>query len=104
MSSFDGFYLKAESDKYLRYLAELRSGQKWYYASFKVYPDKVNVCFVPFDRFYRVMANREAMPLEEIDSFFITISNYTSRTGFSASLKIHEMGFYSGGPREHLSR
>jgi len=99
LSEFDGFYLRAESDKYLRYFVELRSGDRWYYASFKVYPGKVNVCAVPFDKFYRVNANREAMPLSEIDSFFITTSNYTSRTDFSSTLKIHEMGFYSGvGP------
>ena len=94
LSNYDGFYLKAESDQYLRYYVELRSGDRWYYSSLKLYPDTTNHCFIPFDKFYRVMNGLEAMPLSKIDSLFISASNYTCRTGFQAKMKIHEMGFY----------
>ena len=70
------------------------SGDRWYYASFKLHPGKENLCRVPFAEFYRVGHSREAMPLSEIDSMFISGSNYTSRTGFSAEMEIREMGFY----------
>ncbi len=94
LSAYSGFYIRAVSDKYLRYFVELRSGDRWYYASFKLHPGKENLCRVPFAEFYRVGHSREAMPLSEIDSMFISGSNYTSRTGFSAEMEIREMGFY----------
>ena len=94
LSAYSGFYIRAVSDKYLRYFVELRSGDRWYYASFKLYPGKENLCRVPFREFYRVNHSREEMPLAEIDSLFISGSNYTSRTGFSSELRIEEMGFY----------
>ena len=94
LSAYSGFYIRAVSDKYLRYFVELRSGDRWYYASFKLHPGKENLCRVPFVEFYRVDHSREEMPLSEIDSLFISSSNYTSRTGFSSELEIKEMGFY----------
>ena len=94
LSGFSGFYIRAISDRYLRYFVELRSGDRWYYASFKLHPDRENLCRVPFDEFYRVRGSREEMPLSEIDSMFISSSNYTSRTDFSTQLLIKEMGFY----------
>ena len=66
----------------------------WYYASFKLHPGKETLGRVPFAEFYRVGRSREEMPLSEIDSMFISGSNYTSRTGFSSELEIREMGFY----------
>jgi hypothetical protein len=103
LTAFEGFYLRAESDRYLRYFVEVRSGQRWYYASLKVYPNEMNYCIVPFAKFYRVNGGREAMPLAEIDSIFITTSNYTTRTNYTSTLKIHEMGFFAGvGPRQTL--
>jgi len=95
LSEVEGFYISAWSDKNLRYFIELRSGDRWYYSSFKLDPDKVTTCLVPFHTFYRVMDGLETMPLSEIDSMFISQSNYTSQTGFSAQLRIEEMGFYT---------
>ena len=94
LSAYSGFYIRALSDKYLRYFVELRSGDRWYYASFKLHPGKQNLCRVPFEEFYRVDHSREEMPLSKIDSMFISSSNYTSRAGFSSELEITEMGFY----------
>ena len=94
LSAYSGFYIRAVSDKYLRYFVELRSGDLWYYGSFKVHPGRESLCRVPFEKFYRVGRSREKMPLSEIDSMFISSSNYTSRTGFSSELEIEEMGFY----------
>ena len=94
LSAYSGFYIRAVSDKYLRYFVELRSGDRWYYGSFKLHPGRENLCRVPFEEFYRVGRSREEMPLSEIDSMFISSSNYTSRTGFSSELEIEEMGFY----------
>ena len=94
LSAYSGFYIRAMSDRYLRYFVELRSGDRWYYASFKLHPGKQNLCRVPFEEFYRVDHSREEMPLSKIDSMFISSSNYTSRAGFSSELEITEMGFY----------
>ncbi len=94
LSAYSGFYIRAVSDKHLRYFVELRSGDLWYYGSFKVHPGRESLCRVPFEKFYRVGGSREKMPLSEIDSMFISSSNYTSRTGFSSELEIEEMGFY----------
>ena len=94
LSGYSGFYIRAVSDRYLRYFVELRSGDRWYYASFKLHPGKETLGRVPFAEFYRVGRSREEMPLSEIDSMFISGSNYTSRTGFSSELEIREMGFY----------
>lgn len=91
---FRGFYLTADSDTYLRYLVELRAGDRWYYASFKVYPGRTNQCRVPFADFYRVNGLRERMPLSIADSLFISINSYMARPGFAASLTVRETGFY----------
>ena len=94
LSAYSGFYIRAASDKYLRYFVELRSGDRWHYASFKLHPGRENLRRISFKEFYRVGHSREEMPLSEIDSMFISGSNYTSRTGFSSELEIKEMGFY----------
>jgi len=94
LSGTHGFYIRAFSDQYLRYLIELRSGDRWYYASFKVYPGKETLCQVPYNHFYRVGDERESPPLRSIDTVAIDMNEFSARTGFSATLEIREMGFY----------
>ncbi|MBN2432622.1 MAG: CIA30 family protein [Acidobacteria bacterium] len=94
LSEYSGFHIRAWSDTQRRYYVEIRSGDRWYYASFKCYPGRETVCHVPFSRFYRVLNGRQPIPLADIDSWFITQSNYTGPAGFSARLKLLEIGFY----------
>ena len=62
-------------------------------ASFKLYPDKENRLVVPFSQFYATFRMREPIPLEAIDSFFITVNTSNSQTGFSSRITIQEIGF-----------
>jgi hypothetical protein len=94
LSACTGFYARVWSDTYRRYFVEIRSGDRWYYASFKCYPGRETVCYVPFSRFYRVLNGRQDIPLAAIDSWFITQSNYTGPAGFGARLQLREVGFY----------
>jgi len=94
LSSFTGFYARVWSDSYRRYYVEIRSGERWYYASFKCYPGRETVCYVPFAHFYRVLDGRQDIPLANIDAWFISQSNYTGPAGFSARLELREVGFY----------
>ncbi len=91
----DGFFLEALTSETLRYFVELRSGDRWYYASVRVDPGDSRPVRVPFRQFYRVDGGREAMPLSAVDSMFLSVSNYNSATGFSARLSIRSIGFYS---------
>lgn len=93
LSPFDGFYIIASSEDYMRYQVEIRSGVRRYYSSFKLYPKAENSIFVPFSTFYEFFAGRQPIPLARIDSFFITVNTWSSRTGFSSSIAIREMGF-----------
>ena len=93
LSSFDGFYIEATSPDYMRYQVEVRSGEKSYYSSFKLYPEREKRVTIPFSRFYATFRGRESIPLAKIDSFFITVNTWSTRTGFSSSLTIKEAGF-----------
>jgi hypothetical protein len=93
LSAYKGFYIVAESKDYLRYQVEIRSGEESYYTSFKLYPNKQNRPVVPFSQFYATFRGREPIPLNAIDSFFITVNTSNSRTGFSSTIKIKEAGF-----------
>ena len=93
LSSFDGFYVEALSPDYMRYQVEVRSGDKSYYSSFKLYPERENSISIPFSRFYATFRGREPIPLADIDSFFVTINTWSTRTGYSSSLNIKDMGF-----------
>jgi hypothetical protein len=95
LSGLDGVYLEADGSETLRYYVELRSGDRWYYASAKVEPGGRASVRIPFARFYRVNGGREPMPLAGMDSMFLSINNYNSATGFSARLVIRALGFYS---------
>jgi hypothetical protein len=93
LSEYGGFYIDAESKDYMRYQVEIRSGEESYYGSVKLYPNKQNRLVVPFSQFYATFRTREPIPLETIDSFFITVNTSNSQTGFSSSIKIKEAGF-----------
>jgi hypothetical protein len=93
LSSFDGFYVEASSPDYMRYQVEIRSGERSYYASFKLYPDSDTPVAIPFSQFYATFRGRESIPLAEIDAFFITLNTWSTQTGFSSKLTIKEMGF-----------
>jgi hypothetical protein len=93
LSPFDGFYITASSEDYMRYQVEIRSGGKSYYSSFKLYPEAENSVYVPFSTFYEFFEGRQPIPLARIDSFFITVNTWSSQTGFSSSITIREMGF-----------
>jgi hypothetical protein len=95
LSPYAGFYMVAESKDYMRYQTEIRSGEKSFYASAKLYPETENRVYIPFVEFYATFGGRETIPLDSIDSFFITVNTSSSRTGFSSSLTIKEMGFCS---------
>ena len=90
----EGFYILPETSDTLRYFVELRAGERWFYASYRVDPGADRPVRVSFTRFYRVNGGREPIPLGEIDSLFLSVSNYNSATGFSARLAIRELGFY----------
>jgi hypothetical protein len=93
LSEYAGFYIDAESKDYMRYQVEIRSGDESYYASFKLYPGKENKIYVPFSQFYATFRGREQIPLDAIDSFFITVNTWNSQTGFSSTITIKEMAF-----------
>jgi hypothetical protein len=93
LSAFGGFYITASSKDYMRYQVEIRSGDRSYYSSFKLYPEAESDIFVPFSTFYEFFEGRQPIPLASIDSFFITVNTWSSRTGFSSSIAIREMGF-----------
>jgi hypothetical protein len=77
----------------MRYQVELRSGERSFYASFKLYPDRENAIVVPFDKFYAMFGGREPVLLANIDAWFITVNTSNSQTGFSSALTIKEAGF-----------
>jgi hypothetical protein len=93
LSGFEGFCIDAESPDTMRYQVEVRSGEKSYYASFKLYPNKHNKVWVPFSEFYATFGGREPIPLATIDSFFILVNTWNSQTGFSSAITINDMGF-----------
>jgi len=94
LSGTKGFYIRAFSNRYLRYFVELRGRDRRHYASFKVYPGKETLCRVPYEQFYHVNGGRGPLPLRSVESVFIIVSNDSSSGGFEASLRIREMGFY----------
>ncbi len=94
IKKYNGIYLQAESDRYIRYWIELRSENNHFYSSFKLYPDKNNKILLPFDRFYKINGKRADPSDFPIDSLFITISTSNSKTDFNSKLKIYEFGFY----------
>jgi hypothetical protein len=77
----------------MRYQLELRSGERSFYASFKLYPGRKNAIVVPFAKFYSMFGGREPVPLATIDSLFITVNTSNSQTGFSSEFAIREAGF-----------
>ncbi|HPB26662.1 MAG TPA: hypothetical protein PLU41_02185 [Acidobacteriota bacterium] len=95
LSGGRGVYIDARSDPEMRYNLELRSGDRWYYASFRAGPDGEgrSVC-IPFRRFYRVGGGREPLPLDAIDGLFVTISSQNAMAGFSGRLHVREIGWY----------
>lgn len=95
LSGGRGVYLDVRSDPEMRYNLELRSGDRWYYASFRAGPDGDDrpVC-IPFRRFYRVGGGREPLPLDAIDGLFVTISSQNAVAGFSGRLHVREIGWY----------
>ena len=93
LSTFDGFYITATSADYMRYQVEIRAGDKSYYSSLKLYPPAEDRILIPFSQFYEFFEGRQPIPLADIDSFFITINTWSSRTGISSSLTIRDMGF-----------
>jgi hypothetical protein len=95
LSSFAGFYIDAKSNDTMRYWIEIRSGEASFYSSFKLQPRGNSRHYIPFTKFYLMFRGRESIPLEEIDSLFITVNNLNSMTGFSSGFTIKETGFYS---------
>jgi hypothetical protein len=93
LTPYSGFYIEASSEETMRYQVEIRSGDKSFYGSFKLYSDRVSSVVVPFDRFYATFGGREPIPLADIDSFFITINTSSTQTGFSSKITIREAGF-----------
>lgn len=95
LSGGRGVYIDARSDPEMRYNLELRSGDRWYYASFRAGPDGAGhpVC-IPFRRFYRVGGGREPLPLDALDGLFVTISSQNAMAGFSGRLHVREIGWY----------
>jgi hypothetical protein len=94
LSRFSGFFIEAESVDVMRYWVEVRSGAVSRYSSFKLRPGGQGRQLVPFGRFYSIAGGREPIPLETIDSLFITVNTSNSRTGFSSEFTVKEMGFY----------
>ncbi len=93
LSSFRGFYLGGESTDYMRYQVELRSGERRFHSSFKLYPGRHQRVFVPFSKFCTPAGCRTPIPLAEIDSFFVTVNTSSTVTGFGSSITIDELGF-----------
>jgi len=91
----DGFYLRARADEELRCLIELRSGQRWYYASIKLPAGSAGGVRVPLDRFYRVLDSRERPPVENLDSLFLSLNSFILQTPISGRLEIEAAGFYA---------
>jgi len=95
LSGGRGVYIDARSDPEMRYNLELRSGDRWYYASFRAGPDgEGQPVYIPFRRFYRVSGGRETLPLNTLDGLFVTISSQNAMPGFSGRLNIREIGWY----------
>jgi hypothetical protein len=94
LSQTQGFFIQALSSRYLRYLVELRSGNRRYYATFKLYPGKETLIRVPYEQFYQVGGGRGSLPLDAIDTVMIVMNEYNSRTDFGANLQIRQIGFY----------
>ena len=95
LSGSRGVYIDARSDPELRYNLELRSGDRWYYASFPAGPEEPGrPVWLPFQCFYRVDGGRESLPLGAIDGLFITISSQNSVAGFTGRLRVREIGWY----------
>jgi hypothetical protein len=93
LSPFRGFYLRGESADYMRYQVEIRSGERRFYSSFKLYPGRHQRVFVPFSKFCTPSGCGAQIPLAEIDSFFITVDTSSTVTGFGSSIAIDELGF-----------
>jgi len=93
-SDFDGFYIIANSDKYMRYWIELRNENGNFYSSFKLYPEKENRVLIPFTKFYRIYCKRVKEKFKQANALFISINGLNSFSNFSSSLKIKDFGFY----------
>jgi len=90
-----GIYINARSDPEMRYNLEIRSGDRWYYASFRADPyGDGRPVRIPFRRFYRVGGGREPLPLDALDGLFVTISSQNAVAGFSGRLHVREIGWY----------
>ncbi len=94
IKGYKGLYIEAETDRYIRYWIELRSGKNEYYSSFKLYPNRLNKILIPFDKFYKINDGKSDPSKLSIDSLFITISTSNSKTGFGSKLKIENFGLY----------
>ena len=77
----------------MRYQVEIRSGERRYESSVKLYPGRLQRVFVPFSKFCAPTGCGEPIPLAEIDSFFITVNTSSTATGFGSSITIDELGF-----------
>jgi hypothetical protein len=93
LSPFRGFYLSGESTDYMRYQVELRAGQRRFYSSFKLYPDRHQRVFVPFSKFCTPSGCGAPIPLAKIDSVFVTVDTSNTVTGFGSGIAIDELGF-----------
>jgi hypothetical protein len=93
LSPFRGFYLSGESADYMRYQVEIRSGERRFYSSFKLYPGRHQRVFVPFSKFCTPSGCGAQIPLAEIDSVFVTVDTSNTVTGFGSGITIDELGF-----------
>jgi len=94
LSGYKGVYIKAWSDKYMRYWVKFRTDKATYFSSIKFYSEKEHQSYLDFNKFYKIDRKKTDIPLDKIQEFALSINSENSRTDFSSTLKIKEIGFY----------
>ena len=91
LSASRGMYIDARAPDPMRYRLEVRTAATAYHASVLIREgDRVTV---PWGQFYPLEGAREPVPLAEVESLFIEVTDSTARTGFDSTLLLEGVGF-----------
>jgi hypothetical protein len=90
LSASTGMYINASAPEPMRYRLEVRTASTLYHASVLI--RESSRVTVPWGQFYRLAGTREPIPLDDVESLFIEVTDSTVRTGFDSTLLLDGVG------------